>query len=94
MSKTNPNWTVRGLNYGYGYDDSNSIVIVWCIDDVRHANKITYDPIIELSNSDCMDVLIHLRENHDASIGITWDQLCWTLQSLYGHRYKKGDSDE
>ena len=49
MSKTNPNWTVRGLNYGYGYDDSNSIVIVWCIDDVRHANKITYDPIIELS---------------------------------------------
>ena len=94
MSETNPNRTQTELNYGYGYNDSNSIVIIWCIDDVRHANEITYDPIIELSDSDCMDVLIHIRENHDASMGISWDQICWALEDLYGHRYKEEASNE
>ena len=43
-------------NYGNGYNNCNSVAIIWCIDDVRKVID-DYDMNYELTDDDCMDVL-------------------------------------
>ena len=46
-------------NYGYGYDDTNSIAIVWEIDDIRNLRP-------DLTDDECMEVLDYTDRKHDA----------------------------
>ena len=63
-------------NYGYGYDNSNSIAIIWCIDDVKSIRP-------DLSDDECMDVLTYQDRKHDASMGVSWDTLEWCAHYLF-----------
>ena len=52
----------------YGYTPSNSIAIIWCIDDVKQVRP-------DLNDEDCLDVLNYADRKHDASMGISYDTL-------------------
>lgn len=84
------------INYGYGYDESNSIAIIWCIDDVR---KVLEDyesfDCLDLSDDDCLEVLGSIENNHDANYGISWDTIYYTLCELYDEEIKEAkEKDE
>jgi len=51
------------LDYGYGYNETNSIAIIWCIDDVKEQRP-------DLSDDECMEVLEYQERKHDASMGV------------------------
>jgi hypothetical protein len=78
------------LNYGYGYNESNSIAIIWCIDDVQKVIE-DYDLDIELSDDECMDVLGYCDRKHDANFGISWETIYWTLTNLYEDKLNKAN---
>tara|TARA_R100000781_G_scaffold105605_1_gene69426 strand:+ start:28 stop:381 length:354 start_codon:yes stop_codon:yes gene_type:complete len=63
-------------NYGYGYDDSNSIVIIWEIDDIKNIRP-------DLTDDECMEVLDYAERKHDATLGITYDTLEWHCDYLF-----------
>jgi len=63
-------------NFGYGYNPSNSIAIIWCIDDVKQVRP-------DLNDEDCLDVLNYADRKHDATMGITYDILEWIADYLY-----------
>ena len=63
-------------NYGYGYDDTNSIAIVWEIDDIRNIRP-------DLTDDECMEVLGYIDRKHDATLGITYDTLEWHCDYLF-----------
>ena len=63
-------------NYGYGYDDSNSIAVVWEIDDVKSIRP-------DLDDDKCMEVLGFADKKYDASIGICWETLEWHCDYLF-----------
>jgi hypothetical protein len=52
------------------------INITWCIDDVLSVRP-------SLSKEQASDVLIHLEECHDASVGINWDVIERTIDDLF-----------
>ena len=57
------------FHYGNGYNSENSIAIVWSIEDVRHQLElVNEDNNIELILDDdqCMEVLGHVEDCHDA----------------------------
>lgn len=49
-------------------DITEEIAIIWHIDDIQNIRP-------DLSKQQASDVLIHLKENHDASEGINWDTI-------------------
>ena len=63
-------------NYGYGYDDTNSIAIIWEIEDVKSIRP-------DLTDNECLDVLCFADRKHDASLGICWDTLEWHCDYLF-----------
>ena len=63
-------------DFGYGYNPSNSIAIIWCIDDVKSIRE-------DLNDEQCLDVLNYADRKHDASMGITYDILEWIADYLY-----------
>lgn len=63
-------------NFGYGYNPSNSIAIIWCIDDVKSIRE-------DLNDEQCLDVLNYADRKHDASMGITYDTLQYISDYLY-----------
>ncbi len=64
------------LNYGYGYNETNSICIIWSIEDVKSLKGSFDHRDIDLTDEECMEILQRVKNNHDASIGITWEGLC------------------
>ena len=60
-------------NYGNGCDDSNSIAIIWEIQDIK-------DKYPDLDDDKCMQVLRYAERNHDSEFGISWE----TLDSYIG----------
>ena len=64
------------LDYGYGYNETNSIAIIWEIDDVKSVRP-------DLTNDECMEVLDYVDRKHDASLGITWETLECHSDYLY-----------
>jgi len=72
------------------YTSENSIALIWCIDDVKTAAKVI-GLKRTLTNDECMEVLIHCRENLDWGFGFGWDNLYWTVKELY---QKKGKNYE
>lgn len=63
-------------NYGYGYDDTNSIAIIWEIDDIKNIRP-------DLTDDECMEVLGYADRKHDATLGITYDTLEWHCDYLF-----------
>jgi len=63
-------------NYGYGYDDTNSIVVIWEIDDIKILRP-------DLTDDECMEVLDYTERKHDASLGVSWDTLEWNADYLF-----------
>jgi len=53
-------------------NESNSIFIEWSVDDVRSRAQ---QHGINLSNSDCIEILECVENNHDANLGISWDTI-------------------
>ena len=64
------------LNFGYGYNDTNSIAIIWCIDDVKSIRS-------DLNDEECLDVLDRADQKHDASMGISFDTLHFHANYLF-----------
>ena len=64
------------LDYGNGYNETNSICIVWCIDDVKSLKGSFDHRDIDLTDEECMEILQRVKNNHNPSIGITWEGLC------------------
>ncbi len=58
------------LNYGNGFDDSNSIAIVWSIAEVKMVIEM-FDMEIDLKDSECVEVLKIAQVNLDMSLGMT-----------------------
>ena len=88
------------VNYGHGYNDTNSIAIVWCIDDVRHQLENRFNvPMDSLSDDECMEVLRLVKSNHDTDIGISWDTINICIDHAFGDKIaklkkEKGNTDE
>lgn len=66
---------------GINFNKDTDIAIVWSIDDVQ-----TLDDT--LTDSEAMQVLQYVEDNHDCNDGITWD----TLESATAWLYKDGGS--
>tara|TARA_R100000781_G_scaffold97549_3_gene61382 strand:+ start:327 stop:593 length:267 start_codon:yes stop_codon:yes gene_type:complete len=66
------------INYGYGCDETNSIAIVWCIDDVKSIRP-------DLLADECMHVLKYAERKHDPELGLSWE----TLECIAEQRYPK-----
>jgi hypothetical protein len=81
------------LDYGYGYNETNSIAIIWEIDDVRRVIE-DYKMSINLSDKECLDVLRYMDRKHDAEFGICWDTIFYTIQYLFEEKLKKEVNDE
>ena len=75
------------------YTSENSIALIWCIDDVKHASK---DLGLKrtLTDDECMEVLIHCQENLDWSFGFGWDNIYWVLEEFYQKKEKKNGKNE
>jgi len=54
----------------------NNIEIVWSVEDVLNTCEW-------LTTKQALNVLHNLKENHDANIGINWNVIYYTAQSLY-----------
>ncbi len=47
---------------------TEEIAIIWHIEDVQCIRA-------DLTNEQASDVLVHLKKNHDATVGINWDSI-------------------
>ena len=56
--------------------NEDSISIVWCIDDVKEVRP-------DLDDEQAWDVLQTVKDNHDATMGISWDTLEYAADHLY-----------
>ncbi len=56
--------------------NDDSISIEWCIDDVKEVRP-------DLDDEQAWDVLQMVKDNHDATIGISWDTLEYAADHLY-----------
>lgn len=67
--------TTRKLDYE-GLDSEGFVSIRWHIDDVHE----TYDG---LTDEQAAQVLVAVRENHDANYGVCWDTLFYTADAMF-----------
>lgn len=57
------------------------ITIEWHIQDVKDWCE---ELQLDLSDDQCKQVLHHIKDNHDCSMGITWDVIDHTIEKLFG----------
>ncbi len=65
------------LDYGYGFNETNSIIVVWTIDDIKSLKGSFDHRDVDLTDEECMEILQIVKNNHDAEIGINWEVLCF-----------------
>lgn len=58
------------------WNDKNSIVILWHIDDVKSIRP-------ELDDDQCMEVLNMVARKHDPVLGVSWDTLEFWANYLF-----------
>ena len=63
------------LNYGRGYNEKNSIALIWTIGDVQAAA-----PDENLSNKDCMEILNAVERYHDCENGVTYFSIEYAIE--------------
>ena len=73
------------LDYGYGYNETNSIAIIWELDDVKSLRS-------DLTDDECMEVLGYVDRKHDASLGVTWETLEWHCDYLFPVKEKANEN--
>jgi len=76
------------LNYGYGYNETNSVVIIWEAEDVRHVIEQNDLPL-KLDDDQCMEVLGYILSKHDASYGISWDTIYYAITYIFEDELKE-----
>jgi hypothetical protein len=85
------------INYGFGFNDKNSIAIVWCIDDVRYQLKDSFNvPMNSLTDEECMEVLRLVEKYHDANEGTCYQSIDFFIGDAFGDKIdelqkKKGE---
>ena len=67
---------IKGNGLLSWFDPSNSIAIIWSIDDVIQERP-------RLTHEQAMEVLEEVSDSHDANCGVNWDTLRDTADSLY-----------
>jgi hypothetical protein len=68
-------------------DITKEIAIIWHIDDVQNIRP-------DLSKQQASDVLIHLKENHDASEDINWDTIETVADILFPSEISDTECEE
>ena len=88
------------LNYGFGFNEKNSIAIVWCIDDVRYQLRDRFNvPMDSLTDEECMEVLRTAESNHDGEMGFSYETINWAIDHEFGDKIaelqkEKGNTNE
>lgn len=59
-----------------GAANKHSIFIEWCVDDVKDVRP-------DLDDDQALEVLEFVKDNHDATIGVTWETLQYAADLLY-----------
>ena len=67
-------------NYQHGYNEKNSIAIIWCIADIKDKAK-EMKVSVKLTDDQCMQILQDILRHHDASLGVSWDTLEYAIES-------------
>jgi hypothetical protein len=64
----------------------DSISIEWCIDDVQSVRP-------DLDNEQAMQVLHAVKDDHDATIGVTWDTLEYAADHMFPETETESEED-
>ena len=67
-------------DYQHGYNEKNSIAIIWCIDDIKDKAK-EMEVSVKLTDKQCMYILWEIHRRHDASLGVSWDTLEYAIEN-------------
>lgn len=57
---------------------ADKLLSSWCYDDVRYTTQQI------LTDEQCHDVLVYIRNKHDAGIGINWDVIGLAIEQVVG----------
>jgi hypothetical protein len=74
--------------YGNGYTSTNSIAIIWSIEDVKQELDEDY-PQLKYTDEDCMEVLHSVQDNHDAYYGVSWETIHANIENYWYDELKK-----
>ena len=77
----------KKINYGYGFNESNAIAVIWSIEDVKCVAGER-----QLTDEECMDILEELQDNHDAEYGINWVAIDAEIDSMVIAKEKNNDN--
>jgi len=80
------------LDYGYGYNETNSVIIIWEAEDVRNVIEQNYLPL-ELDNDQCLEVLNYVVSKHDANWGINWDSILYAIEYIFEDELKEAKKE-
>ena len=80
------------LNYGNGFNDTNSIVVIWAIEDVRCVIDDN-DWNLKLTDDECMEVLTCVERNHDANWGVGWESLTCIIEDWWADEIREGQKE-
>tara|TARA_R100001369_G_scaffold88615_1_gene125405 strand:- start:762 stop:1256 length:495 start_codon:yes stop_codon:yes gene_type:complete len=73
---------ITELNFGNGFNENNSIAIIWCTQDIHSAidnMDLDWTPTGEQS----LEILSWIKNKHDASVGVSWETLYIYIQTFY-----------
>lgn len=80
------------LDYGYGYNETNSVIIIWEAEDVRNVIEQNDLPL-ELDNDQCLEVLDYVVSKHDANWGINWDSILYAIEYIFEDELKEAKKE-
>ena len=80
------------LDYGHGYNETNSVIIIWEAEDVRLVIEQNDLPL-ELDNDQCMEVLDYVVSKHDANWGINWDSILYAIEYIFEDELKEAKKE-
>jgi len=58
--------------------DRKQIALIWSIEDVQEVRP-------DLTDEQAWEVLQQVKNDHDATLGVTWDTLEWVAKDLFGN---------
>ena len=83
------------ITYHGNFNNKNSIALIWHIDDVKNALHelktrdwfiVRYGHDVKLTDEDCMEILENVENNHDASMGVSWDTIEIYIEEFLDNR--------
>jgi hypothetical protein len=67
------------LDYGNGYNETNSIALIWSIEDVKSLKGSFDHRDVDLTDEDCMEILGNILKHYDTSEGVSWSDICYEV---------------